>query len=273
MDSNHNYVITDFGISTKKISSNNYFDDANSGTLIYMAPERFRSNPEPMQESDIWAFGATLFEIVTGDVPFGNEGGLAQKEGASIPPIKQDIPIDINKLIYACLDKDPEKRPTAQEIIDSINSRETKRNRIKKSIIIATLFLLSIVIISTLFSRTNTRPFDDLCNSGDSIVVTLKQNIENNSFKINDVSKAQLVQAQAFYGKAITMKSKDSERTKMIDARIYQLDYIMMLYTRYKEVSDTISMTIDLDMPEQNEIFERKKEDITKIITNKISEL
>lgn len=48
--------------------------------MAYMAPERFQEGAEPMCQSDIWAFGATLYEILTGNVPFGEEGGRFQME-------------------------------------------------------------------------------------------------------------------------------------------------------------------------------------------------
>ena len=81
IDNNHNYAITDFGISSKTSGSHgSYYDDENSGTFAYMAPERFEDNPKPTVESDIWAFGATICEILTGKVPFGEEGGKNQNE-------------------------------------------------------------------------------------------------------------------------------------------------------------------------------------------------
>ena len=81
IDNNKDFAITDFGISSKHNGVHNYYyDDGNSGTMAYMAPERFLDDAEPMCQSDVWAFGATLYEILTGKVPFGEEGGKFQKE-------------------------------------------------------------------------------------------------------------------------------------------------------------------------------------------------
>lgn len=117
IDDNGNYAITDFGISSHR--GNNYegYDETQSGTMAYMAPERFRDDYESIPESDIWSFGATLYELITGKVPFGEEGGIIQIENSgNITPIEQVIPNDIKHLIYDCLSPDINKRPTAEYI-------------------------------------------------------------------------------------------------------------------------------------------------------------
>lgn len=117
IDNSNNFSITDFGISAKRGGSHGYYyDDENSGTLAYMAPERFEDGAAPIAESDIWAFGATLCEILTGQVPFGAEGGRNQVEQHMTMPKVNGVPADVVRLIHACLAPDPKKRPTAAEI-------------------------------------------------------------------------------------------------------------------------------------------------------------
>lgn len=117
IDNSNNFSITDFGISAKRGGSHGYYyDDENSGTLAYMAPERFEDGAAPIAESDIWAFGATLCEILTGQVPFGAEGGRNQVAQRMPMPKVNGVPADIVRLIHACLATDPRKRPTAAEI-------------------------------------------------------------------------------------------------------------------------------------------------------------
>ncbi len=61
IDDYKNYAITDFGISSPCGGKHSYYyDDDNSGTIVYMAPERFGENYSSTAESDIWAFGAVL---------------------------------------------------------------------------------------------------------------------------------------------------------------------------------------------------------------------
>ena len=145
IDNGHNYAITDFGISSKTNGMHGgYYDDENSGTFAYMAPERFGDNSTPLTESDIWAFGATLYEILTGKVPFGEEGGQNQKDNSLMPSLS-GLPSSIRNLIYACLQKDPKKRPTAQQIMKAAQAKKypLKRHRL----LYITLCVLGCLII------------------------------------------------------------------------------------------------------------------------------
>lgn len=124
IDNNGNFAITDFGISSKTSGAHSsYYDDQNSGTFAYMAPERFEDNPIPTVESDIWAFGATLCEILTGKVPFGEEGGKSQKDDSLMPALP-GLPASVKNLIHACLRKDPKKRPTANQLVQAAQGKK-----------------------------------------------------------------------------------------------------------------------------------------------------
>lgn len=134
LDDTGHYALTDFGISAQRGSAHGEcFDDENSGTMAYMAPERFQKDVEPMPQSDIWGFGATLYEILTGTVPFGEEGGLVQPDGKVTLDFKNtQISDDIKKLICTCLSKNPSDRPTAEQILNAANQKRFKTT--KKSI-------------------------------------------------------------------------------------------------------------------------------------------
>lgn len=125
LDDTGHYAITDFGISSQKGGVHEYYnDEENSGTLAYMAPERFNDGAAPMPQSDIWAFGATLFEILTGKVPFGEEGGKNQMETNAALPDIPGVSSDIQRLIHACLSKEPSKRPSAEMIYKAAEARQ-----------------------------------------------------------------------------------------------------------------------------------------------------
>lgn len=146
LDDTLHYAITDFGISSQKGGVHGYyFDEENSGTLAYMAPERFCEGSEPIPQSDIWSFGATLCEIITGNVPFGEEGGKTQMEEKVPMPSIPDVSPDIQRLIHACLSKEPGNRPTAEQIV---KAAEAKQYPIKSRKILYGLILVVVAIIA-----------------------------------------------------------------------------------------------------------------------------
>lgn len=118
IDSTGCYKVTDFGISTKMRSTlrRSVGDKKGAGTMAYMGPERFSRNPETIKASDIWSLGATVYELMTGDVPFGDIGGGMQKGGAEIPEIQGDFPAKMKELVERCLAKETWDRPTADQI-------------------------------------------------------------------------------------------------------------------------------------------------------------
>ena len=273
IDSNGNFSITDFGISSKKSNDTSCFhEDANNGTLVYMAPERFCDNPEPRPESDIWALGATLFEFVTGDVPFGDDGGLAQEQGAKKPEIKQKVPKEVKKLIYACLEKEPSKRPTAQQIVDIVIGRRLNRNRIKYLVIC--LFAVLITSLALFYTNdTKESPSNELCYSADSIIFSIKKDINNNGFEVNDSTRAKIIQANAFYRKALALESEDVRKKQSIIKKTEMLTSVDELYKEHNETCSLIKQTELDDLPIQNAIQCEKKDSIENEIIILINDL
>ena len=150
IDNNKDYAITDFGISSKHNGVHNYYyDDGNSGTMAYMAPERFLDDAEPMCQSDIWAFGATLYEILTGKVPFGEEGGRFQKENNVLPSPISGVSSDIQRLINDCLSLEPGNRPSAQYIKEAALLRRYPIKSNKKYIWGVGFVGVAVAVIST----------------------------------------------------------------------------------------------------------------------------
>ncbi|GAP71192.1 serine/threonine protein kinase [Candidatus Symbiothrix dinenymphae] len=120
LNSKGEFLITDFGISTKARNtlSQSTTDIANAGTLAYMGSERFGKAPRPIKASDIWALGASAFELITGDTPFGEHGGLLLKGGAEVPNIQTPCSEVLKELVYKCLSKETWDRPTAHDIVE-----------------------------------------------------------------------------------------------------------------------------------------------------------
>lgn len=145
-----NYAITDFGISEKfNYHDEEEFGEERSGTFAYMSPERFDPEFEPSKESDIWAFGATLYELITGNVPFGEDGGSAQPDGKVNLKFPKEISSDIQKLICACLDKDSSKRPSAELVKTAAQKKMYPIKSFPIKILAALIF--AVVIAGSLF--------------------------------------------------------------------------------------------------------------------------
>lgn len=84
------------------------------GTAAYMSPEQARGRVVD-RRADIWAFGAVLFEMLTGRRAF--EGETLSDTIASVlksdPPwtaLPPDAPAEIRRLLRRCLEKDPKRR-------------------------------------------------------------------------------------------------------------------------------------------------------------------
>lgn len=116
---NGDYMITDFGVSTHLRSALRKSQSAafkSAGTMAYMAPERFSKDNTPIMANDIYSLGATVFEMITGMPPFGDDGGLMQKKGAEVPEVQGEYSLQLKKTLVKCLNVDSWRRPTAEQL-------------------------------------------------------------------------------------------------------------------------------------------------------------
>jgi eukaryotic-like serine/threonine-protein kinase len=85
------------------------------GTTSYMSPEQAEGKPVDAR-SDIFSFGAVLYEMVTGQKAFQGEtklmtlAAIANREPKSISELVSDAPRDLEKIVNRCLRKDPARR-------------------------------------------------------------------------------------------------------------------------------------------------------------------
>jgi Tol biopolymer transport system component len=87
------------------------------GTAAYMSPEQARGRPVD-RRADIWAFGAVLYEMLTGRRAFDGDDvsiTLANvlKEDPQWTALPADLPAPLARLLRRCLEKDPRRRLSA----------------------------------------------------------------------------------------------------------------------------------------------------------------
>ena len=106
-----------------------------TGTPRYLSPEQCMGQPAT-PASDIFAFGVMLYELATGQHPFGANGMLVLLKAIISEPapepvsINRKLPRALNSLILRMLSKHPKDRPTADltlEILVEARTRLTKR--------------------------------------------------------------------------------------------------------------------------------------------------
>jgi len=115
IDSEGNAHIMDFGIAlsveTKGVTEAGMI----IGTPEYMSPEQVEGK-QADKRSDVYSVGVIIYEMVTGRVPFEGDTALsiALKHKSEVPrspkQLNDLIPLDLNRLILKCMEKDKEKR-------------------------------------------------------------------------------------------------------------------------------------------------------------------
>jgi serine/threonine-protein kinase len=102
----------------------------NPGTPAYMAPEQLLRKPYD-HRADIYAFGVTAYELLTGQKPFFGESPheILRKQMdrttsfATPRELNPDIPFNLEKPVLKCLDQDPEKRyPIMSVLVHELES-------------------------------------------------------------------------------------------------------------------------------------------------------
>ncbi len=109
LDEGHHVKVTDFGIAKVLDAAATKAGTMIMGTPLYMAPEQIQGEKID-QRVDIYALGIMLFEMATGAPPF-NEGSIEYHHlNTPVPPIEADLSEDLKRIIYRCVEKDPDKR-------------------------------------------------------------------------------------------------------------------------------------------------------------------
>ncbi len=128
LDREGNAYLSDFGIAKVIEATMTHSGTLWVGTPSYMAPEQVRA-AKPTPQTDIYALGAMLFELLTGKVPFHAEDPLAlayQHVNDPVPQLNEyrsDLPAFLQEVVEKAMAKDPPGRfVNAQELANTLRN-------------------------------------------------------------------------------------------------------------------------------------------------------
>lgn len=124
LDEEENVKVTDFGIAMALSATSYTQTNSVLGTVHYLSPEQARGGTATKQ-SDIYALGIVLFELLTGQLPFSGESAVSialkhlQTETPSIRKIIPSIPQSIENVVLKATAKDPKDRYLSAEEMEA----------------------------------------------------------------------------------------------------------------------------------------------------------
>jgi eukaryotic-like serine/threonine-protein kinase len=120
LDENGRPKLSDFGVARALDASQATRTGAYLGTALYSPPEQLRGEGVT-PKSDVYSLGVTLYHAATGEPPFtGAPIEIASQHVSKEPTpprqVNDAVSPSMEALILECMNKDPDSRPTADEV-------------------------------------------------------------------------------------------------------------------------------------------------------------
>lgn len=142
------------------------------GTIGYMSPEQVRMEPLDGR-TDIFSFGCVLYEMLTGDRPFGRRSAgetfaaILKEDPPGLRTRGKGVPPALDRIVRRCLEKDLARRyPSARDLAADLKASSAKpgrasislprlldRPRVKTYVTIAGLFAVALLAVLFLYTR------------------------------------------------------------------------------------------------------------------------
>lgn len=199
-----NYLLSDFGISSKtKTKLSHSVNIKNKGTSMtedYAPPEKFSSKKEdrrPDRKGDIFSFGISLYELATGGLPFDDLPTGRQLQYGDVEIDFSEVKNEkIKRIISLCMQPDKDDRPSADELVEMIQSEKMpdevkvtghgkktvtiKDNKSNKSWIVVIAIIAVAALVTYLVLNNNTDNTEETPKAADESKVE--------TFTINGIS-------------------------------------------------------------------------------------
>jgi hypothetical protein len=200
LDQDHQPRLADFGQSRLSCDQTPAL-----GTLFFMAPEQADLDAVPDARWDVYALGALLHCMLTGDPPHRSSQAISQIDStpdlnqrlqwyremirAARPPElhhqRKDVDRALGEILQRCLAVDPEDRyPTVQSVLDALRARDIQRDR-RPLIILGLLGPLLFLLVTALFAY---RSYLHTVDNSDRLL--LRRAEESNGFAADFVAEA-----------------------------------------------------------------------------------